>query len=82
MIDEERLIIKSIFTVREGKNELAIDVTTADCLFCGECIRRCPEDGALFMTLAGIRLYNADRMKFVKSYADSDRRKEDDHAGA
>ena len=74
--------IKSIFTVREGKNELSIDVTTADCIFCGECIRRCPEDGALFMTLAGIRLYNADRMKFVKSYADSDRRKEDDHAGA
>ena len=73
--------IKSIFTVREGKNELSIDVTTADCIFCGECIRRCPEDGALFMTLAGIKLYNADRMKFLKSYADSDRRKEDYHAG-
>ena len=60
--------IKSIFTVREGKNELSIDVTTADCIFCGECIRRCPEDGALFMTLAGKRIYTASRMKFMRDY--------------
>lgn len=60
--------IKSIFTVREGKNELSIDVTTADCLFCGECIRRCPEDGALFMTLAGKKIYTASRMKFMRDY--------------
>lgn len=60
--------IKSIFTVREGKNELSIDVTTADCIFCGECIRRCPEDGALFMTLAGKKIYAASRMKFMRDY--------------
>ena len=60
--------IKSIFTVREGKNELSIDVTTADCLFCGECIRRCPEDGALFITLAGKKIYTASRMKFMRDY--------------
>ena len=60
--------IKSIFTVREGKNELSIDVTTADCIFCGECIRRCPEDGALFMTLAGKKIYTASRMKFMQDY--------------
>ena len=72
--------IKSIFTVREGKNELAIDVTTADCIFCGECIRRCPEDGALFMTLAGRTIYKANRMRFMKDYANAAGRKDDPHA--
>lgn len=62
--------IKSIFTVREGKNEQAIDVTTADCLLCGECIRRCPEDGALYMTFVGKKFYTASRLKFMKKYAD------------
>ena len=61
--------IRSVFTLREGKNECAIDVTTADCIFCGECIRRCPEDGALFMSLAGIQIYQASRMQFMKDYA-------------
>lgn len=61
--------IKSIFTVREGKNERAVDVTTADCIFCGECIRKCPEDGALYMTLAGVKLYNASRMAFLREQA-------------
>ena len=61
--------IRSVFTLREGKNERAIDVTTADCIFCGACIRRCPEDGALFMTLAGVRVYQASRMKFMRDYA-------------
>ena len=60
--------IKSIFTVRQGKNELSIDVTTSDCIFCGECIRRCPEDGALFMTLAGKKICTASRMKFMQDY--------------
>ena len=61
--------IKSIFTVREGKNERAIDVTTTDCIFCGDCIRKCPEDGALYMTLAGVKLYNASRMAFLRDQA-------------
>lgn len=60
--------IKSIFTVRQGENELSIDVTTSDCIFCGECIRRCPEDGALFMTLAGKKICTASRMKFMQDY--------------
>ena len=60
--------IRSVFTLREGKNERAIDVTTADCIFCGECIRRCPEDGALYMTLAGKRIYTASRMQFMRDY--------------
>lgn len=62
--------IKSIFTVREGKNERAIDVTAADCILCGECIRRCPEDGALYMTFAGKKIYTASRMKFMRNQAD------------
>lgn len=63
--------IKSIFTVREGKKgELdKIDVTTADCILCGECVRRCPENDALAITFCGKKVYNADRMKFMKQYA-------------
>jgi formate hydrogenlyase subunit 6/NADH:ubiquinone oxidoreductase subunit I len=61
--------------VREGKNELSIDVTTADCIFCGECIRRCPEDGALFMTFAGKKIYTASRMKFMRDYTTPRRKK-------
>ena len=60
--------IKSVFTVREGKTEQAIDVTTADCLMCGECIRRCPEDGALYMTFIGKKIYTASRMSFMRDY--------------
>ena len=60
--------IKSIFMVREGKDERRIDVTTADCIFCGECIRRCPEDGALYMTLVGKKIYTASRMQFMRDY--------------
>ena len=63
--------IKSIFTVREGKKgELnKIDVTTPDCIMCGECVRRCPENNALAITFCGKKVYNADRMKFMKQYA-------------
>lgn len=67
--------IKSIFTVREGKKgELrAIDVTTSDCIMCGECIRRCPESNALALTFCGKKIYNANRMKFMKQYAPKDK---------
>ncbi len=69
--------IKSIFTVREGKDERAIDVTTTDCIFCGECVRKCPEDGALYMTLAGVKLYNASRAAFMKDQTGNIIRKRD-----
>lgn len=67
--------IKSIFTVREGKKgELrAIDVTTPDCIMCGECVRRCPENNALALTFCGKKVYNANRMKFMKQYAPKDK---------
>ena len=71
--------IKSIFTAREGKNERAIDVTTTDCIFCGECVRKCPEDGALYMTLAGVRLYNASRMAFLREQAGMRKGKRENH---
>ena len=63
--------IKSIFTVREGRNGKPdkIDVTTSDCIMCGECVRRCPENNALAITFCGKKVYNADRMKFMKQYA-------------
>ena len=61
--------IKSVFTVREGKDERCIDVTTTDCLLCGECVRRCPEDKALSLTFAGLPVYSASRERFMKEYA-------------
>lgn len=61
--------IKSVFTVREGEDERCIDVTTPDCLLCGECIRRCPEDKALRLTVAGIPVYSASRERFMQDYA-------------
>ena len=59
--------IKSIFTIREGRDLESIDVTTADCLLCGACIRSCPEDHALFMTLAGKKIYTASRRKLLEA---------------
>ena len=35
-----------------------------------ECIRRCPEDGALYMTFVGKKIYTASRMKFMRDQAD------------
>ena len=64
--------IKSVFTVREGKGKYdiqCIDVTTSDCIMCGECVRRCPENNALAITFCGKKIYTADRMKFMKQYA-------------
>lgn len=65
--------IKSVFTEREGKDIRKIDVTTSDCILCGECVRRCPENNALAITFCGKKIYNADRMKFMKQYAPKDK---------
>ncbi|MBQ1490822.1 MAG: 4Fe-4S binding protein [Blautia sp.] len=53
--------IQSIYTEREKE-----DVTKAECILCGECVRRCPEDGALHLDFAGIPLYRASRMRVLK----------------
>ena len=55
--------IKTIYTEREKS-----DVTEADCIMCGECIRSCPEDNALSMTFAGKKLYCASRKQVMNAY--------------
>lgn len=55
--------IRSIYVEREKE-----DVTTTNCIMCGECIRNCPEDQALQMTLAGVPLYTSSREKFMKRF--------------
>jgi len=48
--------IKEIYTAREKS-----DVTSMDCIMCGECVRRCPENDALAITCCGKRIYTAKR---------------------
>ena len=55
--------IKQIYTEREKT-----DVTTINCIFCGECIRHCPEDNALSITICGKKIYTANRENFMKPY--------------
>lgn len=55
--------IKTIYTEREKVN-----VTDMNCLMCGECVRNCPEDNALQITLAGRSLYTSSREKFMKRF--------------
>ena len=56
--------IKSIYTEREKK-----DVTEANCIMCGECVKCCPEDKALSLTCAGIKLYTSSRKDIMSGYA-------------
>ena len=70
--------IKSVFTVREGKGDIrAVDVTTSDCIMCGECVRRCPENNALAITFCGKKIYAADRMKFMREYTPRRKKKKE-----
>ena len=55
--------IKEIYTEREKE-----DVTSMDCIMCGECIKKCPEDKALCMTFAGMKIYEASRSKVMSGY--------------
>ncbi len=55
--------IKAIYTEREKT-----DVTDINCILCGECIRRCPEDKALYMTFAGKTFYKASRENVTGPY--------------
>jgi len=55
--------IKEIYTEREESN-----VTSINCLMCGECIRQCPEDNALCMTFCGKKIYTASREKFMSQH--------------
>lgn len=55
--------IKSIYTEREQAN-----IQTVDCIMCGECIRQCPEDHALSMTLCNKDIYHSSRITFLSKY--------------
>lgn len=56
--------IKSIYTEREKEN-----VQTVDCLMCGECIEKCPEDNALSMTFCGKAIYKSSRRTFMSKFS-------------
>jgi len=51
--------IKEIYTITDKD-----DVTTTDCLFCGECVRKCPEDNALAISFFKLRFYKSSRHDF------------------
>ena len=55
--------IKQIYTEREKT-----DVTDMNCILCGECVRKCPEDNALAMTFAGKKIYTASRKQVMSGY--------------
>ena len=56
--------IRQIYTEREK-----CDVTDINCILCGECIKKCPEDNALAMTFAGKKIYTASRKQVMSGYA-------------
>lgn len=57
--------LKNIYTEREKEN-----VQTVDCLMCGECIHKCPENKALRFTCFGREIYSSSRRTFLSRYAD------------
>lgn len=62
--------LKNIYTEREKEN-----VQTVDCLMCGECIHKCPEDHALSMTFCGKTVYQSSRNTFMSKYVPKHRSK-------
>lgn len=62
--------IKTIYTERDRAN-----VTDINCLMCGECIRNCPEDNALKITLAELPLYTSSREKFMKRFEKNNKKR-------
>jgi ferredoxin len=60
--------IKEIYTEREKR-----DVTSINCIMCGECVRQCPEDNALCITFCGRRVYAASREKFMLQYREREK---------
>ena len=55
--------IKQIYTERDKTN-----VTDASCIMCGECVKCCPEDNALSLTCAGLKLYTSSRKDIMSGY--------------
>ena len=55
--------IKSVYTSRGKKR-----ITDWDCIFCGECVRSCPESGALSISFCGIKIYKSSRKNVIRAY--------------
>jgi ferredoxin-type protein NapH len=53
--------IKSIYTEREKT-----DITTVNCLMCGECINRCPENDALALAIVKRKFWVTSRDNFFR----------------
>jgi polyferredoxin len=53
--------IKSIYTER-----VKTDITTHDCILCGECVNKCPENNALALGILNFKFYKASRVNFFK----------------
>jgi ferredoxin-type protein NapH len=53
--------IKSIYTER-----VKTDITTYDCLMCGECINKCPENKALTLVFLKYKFYISSRANFFR----------------
>lgn len=56
--------IKSIYTERDTS-----DIQTVNCIMCGECIHKCPENNALSMTCAGKQFFKSSRKTFMSRYS-------------
>ncbi|WP_026394344.1 4Fe-4S binding protein [Acetobacterium malicum] len=61
--------IKTIYTEREKT-----DVTTVDCIMCGECIDKCPENKALSMSFGGLKFYRASRKTFMSGHKKTEKK--------
>ncbi|MGN1033012.1 MAG: 4Fe-4S binding protein, partial [Intestinibacter sp.] len=51
--------IKSIYTEREKE-----DITTTNCIMCCECVKKCPEDNAIYMSFLNKKFYVSSRFDF------------------
>lgn len=54
--------IKSVYTEQEKAN-----VSSMQCIFCGECIKKCQEDDALSITICGKKIYKSSREDFMNN---------------
>lgn len=54
--------IKDVYLEDEKK-----DVTKSECIFCGECVKKCPEDGALAISIGKKKLYVSSRDNFYRN---------------
>lgn len=53
--------IKEVYSEREKET-----IQHSDCIMCFKCIENCPEDGALYMTFLGGKIYTSNRKAFCR----------------